>query len=494
MFKQVEVASRSLDLSALPSALGQETAMLLTLQLKSILDRIDIPPILLVPDAVMMKGKDHKRWTIPNTAITIKRIETGPRAGEYLFSAATVENIPRFYEQIKHLPYKPGSAEGWFEFYRVSGSGLIHVIPYKWFESLPAWARLIVLDQPVWKWLGLVVCLVSALFICLLIEKIIFNLAFRKMDAVDPAKRARFAWLIALIILLPFLDHILSVNLRFIGPTLNALKLTLDGFYYSILAYAVWLLGSLIPDLVSSHQKLITGSIDSQLLYLINRLVTLCIAIYILVYGAQRLGFHAYSIFAGLGISGIAIAFAAQESLSNLMGSMVIFFEKPFRLGHWIKVKGIEGTIENIGFRSVRIRTFYNSMVTIPSSVIIKETIDNFQERQYRRVRTILGINYDTAPDKIEKLVKGIKDIIELNAHTRKDYYHVVFNDFGEYSLEVLIYFFLEVPDWATELEQRQQIFLEILHLANAEGIKIAYPTETLHIESIPENLNTKSP
>jgi len=169
-------------------------------------------------------------------------------------------------------------------------------------------------------------------------------------------------------------------------------------------------------------------------------------------------------------------------------------FEKPFRVGHFIRIAGVEGKVESIGFRSVSIRTFYNSVVSIPSRQVVSSTIDNMELCQYRRTKLITRIAYDTPTKKIEKFIEGIKKIILGNKHTRKDFFQVVLNEFDEHNLNIVIYMHLKVPDWPTELAQREEIFLEILHLAETEGIKIGSPMGILDIESVPRNTDAKLP
>ena len=107
--------------------------------------------------------------------------------------------------------------------------------------------------------------------------------------------------------------------------------------------------------------------------------------------------------------------------------------------------------------------------------------------REYRRIKAVLGLTYDTPPEKMEAFLEGIKNIIKANPYTRKDYYHVVFDSYGDFSLNVLVYCFLKVPDWSAELVERQNIYLEILRLAKDVGVEFAFPTQTLHVETFPE-------
>ena len=108
--------------------------------------------------------------------------------------------------------------------------------------------------------------------------------------------------------------------------------------------------------------------------------------------------------------------------------------------------------------------------------------------RKFRRVRTVLGLTYDTTPEQMEAFLEGVKNIIKANEYTRKDYFQVVFSGYGASSLDVLLYFFLKVPDWSQELVQRQNVYLEIKRLARDIGVDFAFPTQTLHVESMPQD------
>lgn len=148
---------------------------------------------------------------------------------------------------------------------------------------------------------------------------------------------------------------------------------------------------------------------------------------------------------------------------------------------------GMEGTVEDIGFRSTRIRTFYDSQLSVPNATTMNASIDNMGRRTYRRVYTKLALRYDTSPERIEAFLQGIKDVIMRNDRTRKDYFHVVLNDFGASSLDLMLYFFLEVPDWTSELLERERLFLDIIRLAERLEISFAFPTQTLEVERFPD-------
>jgi MscS family membrane protein len=485
LLEQLELARRTLDLSELPAALAETVSMYRILQLKEVLDRLELPDFESIPDAAAMDSEQFKRWTLPGTEITIARVEKGPRAGEYLFSPETVERLPEFYRRIKHLPYQPGASAGWYELYRYGGAGLRRVIPYKWMMALPDWAKVIILDQPVWRWFGLVVVLFTATGLFLLIRRAAAAWAKRGSGSELRTQWSRLATAVTLLVLIPIVAHVLAANLRLSGYVLEIITLSLWAIFTLTLTWAVWLVSHVLAESVVSSQQMLAGSIDSQLIRLGLRLVATILSIAILVVGAQQLGIPAYSVIAGLGVGGIAVALAAKDSLANLLGSLLIMFEKPFRVGHWIKVDNIEGFVESIGFRSTRIRTFYNSLVSIPSNHLVNSTVDNMAMRKLRAVRTVLHISYATPSNKVEDFVEAIKQLIENESHTYKKWYRIRLDDFGEYGVHILVNFLLDLSDNQIEQAERQRILLEVLKIAETLDIQFAIPPRLPPVENV---------
>lgn len=471
-------AKRTLNLSEMPAALAESLSVYRALQLKEVLDRLELPDSESIPDAAAMESRQFKRWTLPGTEITIARVEEGPRAGEYLFSPETVERLPEYYRKIRHLPYQPGATPGWYERYRYGGAGLRRIVPYRWMLAMPDWAKVIIIDQPVWRWIGTVIVLFAATGLFLLIRRVVAVLARRGPGAGAELRmqRSRLASAISLLILIPLVIHVLEDNLRLSGNMLELASLSLWAMFTLTLTWVVWLGSHILAESVVVSQQMLAGSVDSQLLRLALRLVALILSIAILVIGAQHLGIPAYSVIAGLGVGGIAVALAAKDSLANLLGSLLIMFEKPFRVGHWIKVDNIEGIVESIGFRSTRIRTFHNSLVSIPSNHLVNSTVDNMALRQLRAVRTVMNISYATPAERIERFVKEVRQLIESGPYTSEKKLRVLLDDFGEYGLKIRVNFFLDVPDVDTEKAERQRIILEILKLADVVGIQFAIP------------------
>ena len=489
--RKLTAAQRVIDLSKIPEAVRQESSRLLVLQLKEILDRIELPAVESIPDAAAMEAHRFKRWTIPNTELHIALIESGDNAGEYLFTAQTVARIPEFYEKVRALPYRTLTSTGMYEFSAYSPAGIAKAtyrfLPPRWILDLPDWTRSRVLGEPLWRWISTGLVLGLGLGVVML--------SFRLSGFLSRTRRHHEKWFLALkplslVITAPILAYVIADGIRILGMAGNLLALGLWVIFYVALTWWVWLLGAAVAESVIRAEKLRKGSIDSQLIRLGIRLVTIALALAIMVEGANRVGLPAYSIVAGLGVGGLAVALAGQQTLANLLGSLIIMFEKPFKPGDRIMVKGVDGVVEEVGFRCTRIRTFYDSLVNIPSSEMVNSTIDNFERRHHKEIRTILNITYDTSLDKIRAFVEAIRHMLESHEETRKDNIQVGFYDFGPHSLDVHLKCMIKAPNRNQELELRQEILLNIIALAEKIGIRFAYPTQSLLVENWPDQGN----
>ncbi|MGY6560267.1 MAG: mechanosensitive ion channel family protein [Nitritalea sp.] len=247
-----------------------------------------------------------------------------------------------------------------------------------------------------------------------------------------------------------------------------------------------------IVDIVSAYfQRLAektASTLDDQLVPLLRKtlkaFVVLVGTLFIL---KQGLRVDIVPFLTGLSIGGLAFALAAQDTIKNFFGSVMIFIDKPFQVGDWITSGDVDGTVEEVGFRSTRVRTFRNSLVYIPNGKIADATIDNHGLRRYRRFYTKLTITYDTPPELIEEFVQGLREIVRQHPDTWKDNYHVYFNDLNAYSQDIMFYIFFQVPTWGEELRARHEVLIQVVRLANHLGVRFAFPTQTLHMESFPE-------
>jgi MscS family membrane protein len=496
-------AAEYLDLSNIPPVLRDTVTVERLVQLKEILDRIDIPSPADIPDQEQMARSATKRWRLPNTEIDIVLIDKGPRAGEYLVSAATVDRLPEFYDRIKDLPYKPGLGEQLDAAYRAlsgGGSGTIYdgllnspvglsfIIPPRWMLVLPQWAKDRVLGAAAWQWLGLGVGLVIGALVILAGHRIGRRSEDEAQDV--PARRWQsLALPLAIIVVAGLLVPMFCTMLRIGGIVRIILDYGATGALYVAVAWLAIVVSVLIGELLVASERLTPRSLDNQLIRLGARLLGLVAMVAILIRAGDELGFPAYSVVAGLGVGGLAVALAAQTTIANLIGSMLIALEKPFRVGHFVKIGGSEGTVEDVGFRSTRIRTADNALVTIPSSTVVNSTVENLTLRPKRRQRFFVQVTYDTPREKLEELIAGIGELIADHPLAEAHTCQARLNNLGESSLDILVIFHLLVEDYTAELREREAVLLRIIALVERLGIALAFPTRTLYLEGAAESL-----
>jgi len=238
----------------------------------------------------------------------------------------------------------------------------------------------------------------------------------------------------------------------------------------------------LLAEVAASKAAGTQNKFDDLLIPLIRKTIKIFIFVFGLIYIAGALNVPLAPLLTGLGIGGAGFAFAAKDTLEHFFGSVTVIADRPFEVGDWVKINDVEGIVEELGFRSTRVRTFYNSQVSIPNGNLVRAVVDNFGRRAYRRWSTHLTVTYDTPPEKIEAFCEGIRELIRNHPYTREDYYQVWLHEFGAHSLDILLYVFFAVPDWNTELRERHRLSVDILRLADRLGVEFAFPTQTLHV------------
>lgn len=287
-----------------------------------------------------------------------------------------------------------------------------------------------------------------------------------------------------IVILLSLLIRVLQLPVEiyaWIVPVINTLK----PFLITVIFYK-------IVDVIAAYfAKLASrteSTLDDQLVPLLRKtLKALVILVGTLFILRDGLDLDIIPFLTGLSIGGLAIALAAQDTIKNFFGSVMIFIDKPFQVGDWITSGEIDGTVEEVGFRSSRIRTPRNSVMYVPNGKIADAVVDNHGLRQYRRFLTTLTLTYDTPPELIEEFVKGLREIVLAHPKTRKDFFAIYFNNLSSYSQDVQFNIFFEVPTLPEELQARHEILIQVVKLAQALGVRFAFPTQTLHMESFPE-------
>ena len=250
-----------------------------------------------------------------------------------------------------------------------------------------------------------------------------------------------------------------------------------------------WFLTSLVSILIHYLERFTAkteSKLDDQLVPILKKFLRIFIFVITGLIIIQNLGFSVSGILAGFGLGGFALAFASKDTLANIFGSIVIFADRPFQIGDWIKTSESEGIIEEVGLRSTKIRTFEKTLVTIPNSKVADSVIENISARPKRRISYTLGVKYSTSASRLREAVDAIKNILSLHPRVDQETILVHFTDFGPSSLNIFIYFFTDTAVWAEYLEIKEDINLKIMENLETLGVEIAFPSTSVYLEPMP--------
>jgi MscS family membrane protein len=385
----------------------------------------------------------------------------------WYYSRTTVNNIDKLHKEIYPL-----------------GTFLA-----EWFDE-PVWQQDF-LSIKLWQWLGLAGLLALAYIFYFLISKIFFpiikrvvGMEFGRMEQFQKDFKS-LARIISLAVTTKLLSYLLPMLM--IEPRINAFLI--KGLGILFIFFIIFILTKLMVVVFHYLGKLTAKTdnpLDDQLLPVLHKIANGVIWVIGGIYILDYLDVNVTALLAGISIGGLALALAAQDTVKNFFGSLMIFVDQPFKIGDWINFDGVDGVVEEVGLRSTQIRTFANSIITVPNGYLANIAINNYGMRRYRRFNTKIGVTYDTPPELITIFVDGIKEIILLHPTSRKDYFEVHLNEFGASSLNILLYMFFDAPTWTDELKGKHEIMAGIIQLATDLGIRFAFPTQSLHIENFP--------
>ena len=197
----------------------------------------------------------------------------------------------------------------------------------------------------------------------------------------------------------------------------------------------------------------------------------------------QSLGYNVSTILQGLGIGGLAFALAAQDTIANLLGSIVVAIDQPFKIGETVKIGSYTGLVEDIGLRSTKLRLVDKSLVVIPNKSVASEAISNLSRFTGRRVEQVLGLTYDTTPAQMEAIVPEIRQLIEREPEVEAGSVHVYFRDYSASSLDIWLTYVAKDSDFAKHMALRQRLNLAFMRAVAAQGLSFAFPTSVMHLD-----------
>ncbi|MFJ5622991.1 mechanosensitive ion channel family protein [Peribacillus loiseleuriae] len=233
--------------------------------------------------------------------------------------------------------------------------------------------------------------------------------------------------------------------------------------------------------------------VDEILIPFLSKVLRVIIVIISFSGIAEEFNYNVIGFVGGLGLGGLAFALAAKDAIGNLFGGVIIVTEKPFTIGDWILTPSVEGTVETITFRSTRIRTFAQALVTVPNAKLANETITNWSEMGKRRIVFNLSVTYETSKDKLEDVMKQIEYMLKNHPEIHQDTIVVKFDKYGIDGLDIYVYFFTKTTVWKEFLKVKEEINFEIMNILDNEGVSLAIPNRKLYVNSNSEETQSET-
>ena len=332
-----------------------------------------------------------------------------------------------------------------------------------------------------------------ALLVGLILKRIILNYIQKKITAYVEKTKAEWDDQLFEAIIKPVnafvmigAIHVASFLLVF---NLEQFPTELIGKSYSVFLglSIIWLVYRLV-DVAAHYIDELVAKADEGLRGQFTPLIRRALRILVVIVGSltilATIGINITGLFACMGIVGLAISMGSQDSVANFVGTVNILIDRPYKVGDWITVGStIDGDVEEIGFRSTKIRMFDKTLMSVPNGKLAGETVKNWSRMPKRRIKMTLGLTYDTTPAQMKTALMEIENILEEDEGVDQDYKLVQFTGFGPSSLDVFLYYFSKSTVWKEYLDTRERVNLKIMNKIEELGLGFAFPTQTIHLE-----------
>ncbi len=466
-----------IDFSEVASS-GQEDVGRATITgLLDIFGRVEMPNLDDVPDAEAFADDGLAQYRIPKTPIRIARIDEGPREGEFLFNARTFVVAPRFYRAIEDLPLQSRlGIESWSTMVpQLTGP----LIPSAVISAMPTSLRALWLDTPIWK-------VIATIFI-VLIAVLLLSFIHRWLLRAEPKTRiGALSWrlirpvsLIAAVgVLITLDDHQIITS----GVFSTVVDTTTTILFYVSVAWLFWLGTRLFIEWLILSPRIPEESLDANLLRLIAGSVGVVGVTVILAYGGQALGLPIVSMLAGLGIGGLAVALAIRPTLENLIGGVILYIDKPVRVGDFCSFGAKTATVEAIGIRSTQLRALDRTLITVPNSQFVDMEIVNWAQCDEMLINETISVRYETTPDQLRYVLAKLREMLHAHPRINSETVRVRFSGYGDSSLNITIRVYAMTREWNDFHAIREDIFLRVYDVITEAGTGFAFPSHTIYM------------
>lgn len=465
-----------LDLDHVPHQLRRAEGALMADYLKRTIDKIGYVYWQEIPDdparPLPFAYYRHPLGQITIAPTDITDTNSGPATRLWRFSRSTMEALPVLYQALDRMPLAPGltAPPPLSQFFATRQAVLARA------DGLQS--RVFGLE--IWQWIGLGGYLVAMAGVLALALWAVRGLAHGSQGAMAAIVRQMAGPAGLLVVALLFLDasERLGLTLRAFGPvsTLSAILLILA---LAALAYRGV---SLVHTALMARAEQTRAYTDEIVLSLAQGLLKLLVIVGAIIACADVAGLPYEGVLTGLGIGGVAVAFAARETVSNILGGAILLSDRPFRKGDMIEAAGVFAVIETVGLRSTRLRTMDNTLMIMPNAQLSDQVITNWDNRHRYKVQLMIQLTFDTPRDRMERFVTRLKEVYcsQPDADTEEVTIGVV--ALGPHSIDIELWGHFKVVTYDARVAAQQALILDVLSLAREMNVSLAFPTRTVHL------------
>jgi MscS family membrane protein len=447
-------ASTTLDLRDIPPVELEHRRLESVILLKEILDRVPLPDLGTIPGDDEVAAKPPASWNVPGTDLRIVRIADGPRAGEYLFSSSTVLRLEGIYRLVRNEPHLSGAQTDFYDFFSQSPG---HLLPPKWFsviEALPESMRAEIEGQAVWQWIAFVLVMGFGVVAVFAVRSLARNAASSQNGVVQVLADVLVPGAVAVAAL--FVRYMSDNQINLTGRVNGVVEEIAEGIAYIAMIWAVLVFSN---ALAGRLYLTATKSIDAHLARAAVRIAGIAVAVVLLIYGASHLGIPLAGLLAGLGVGGLAVALAAKPTLENFIGGLILYADRPVRVGDLCRFGTLEGRVEEIGIRSTRIRGLDRTLITIPNATFVNLNIINLTNRDRMPYDRVVGLlAKDTAA--IRQEIEAIAALVAEHPRIERGSIQARLREGHEEKPKVEINALITTSKWSEFLQIQQELDL----------------------------------
>ena len=354
-------------------------------------------------------------------------------------------------------------------------------------EFLPSWMFRPIGDVEIWQWAALVLLVLVAYLVARLLAAATTRMTLRitrrtRTEIDDELVRAASAPVTATLMLILFLLGTLPLGLA--AWVQGPIRAAAQGLIVLTITWFALRLVDVGSDELKRRLEA-RGDLTAVIVIpVVRRIAKVLLVLIAALTALQNLGFNVLTIVAGLGVVGIAVAFAAQKSIEDFFGFVKILIDQPVKPGDFCRFGDKTGTVEDIGWWSTRVRTGDRTVITIPNSEFAALQLENFRFRDRIRFHTILGLRYETSADQLRHVLIGLKELLVRHPRVHPDPARIRFVGFGAFSLDLELNCYVDTSDWNEFLAIREDLMLRIIELVDASGTGFAFPSQTLYMAS----------